>query len=40
MIDFTFSEEQDLFRKAAKEFAETKNRTACANDGTDKPGLG
>jgi alkylation response protein AidB-like acyl-CoA dehydrogenase len=24
MIDFTFTEEQDLFRKAAKEFAETK----------------
>jgi len=24
MIDFTFSEEQDLFRKAAREFAETK----------------
>ena len=24
MIDFTFTEEQELFRKAAKEFAETK----------------
>ncbi len=24
MIDFTFSEEQELFRKAAKEFAETR----------------
>jgi alkylation response protein AidB-like acyl-CoA dehydrogenase len=24
MIDFTFTEEQDLFRKAAREFAETK----------------
>lgn len=26
MIDFTFTEEQDLFRKAAKEFAETQIR--------------
>jgi len=24
MIDFTFSEEQEMFRKAAREFAETK----------------
>ena len=24
MIDFTFTEEQDLFRKAAREFAETQ----------------
>ncbi|KKK74887.1 hypothetical protein LCGC14_2879240, partial [marine sediment metagenome] len=24
MIDFTFTEEQELFRKAAREFAETK----------------
>ena len=25
MIDFTFTEEQDLFRKAAREFAETES---------------
>jgi alkylation response protein AidB-like acyl-CoA dehydrogenase len=24
MIDFTFTEEQEMFRKAAREFAETK----------------
>ena len=24
MIDFTFTEEQDMFRKAAREFAETQ----------------
>ncbi|MGB3905639.1 MAG: acyl-CoA dehydrogenase family protein, partial [Anaerolineae bacterium] len=24
MVDFTFTEEQEMFRKAAREFAETK----------------
>ena len=38
MIDFTFTEEQDLFRKAAREFAETKVAPKVPTlEGTGKP---
>ena len=38
MIDFTFTEEQEMFRKAAREFAETQWGAPRGGDGADRRG--
>ena len=40
MVNFTFTEEQEMFHKASKEFAETKVAPPCGGNGRNRSNPG